>query len=171
MICYFQKGIKLSIKVEMEQQDRKSMNFEEMVQRAVNVEAKAGLRSSIMVRDSDICCLRDHRPSNSTASKVQTQETTIKDFYLEELKVKETRPTSSRTKANEPSKQAHKEKKKKKHQERRDKEQTPASTANETKVQQKKKKMNKDRDVSKVTCFNCNKKGHYTSSCTKFPKN
>ena len=48
------------------------MDFEEMVQRTVNVEAKTGLRSSAMVQDSDIYCLKDHRPSNSTASKVQT---------------------------------------------------------------------------------------------------
>ena len=71
MICYFWKGLKPSIKVEMEQQDWESMNFEEIVQRVVNVESKAGLRSSTMVRDLDICCPTGHRPSNSTASKVQ----------------------------------------------------------------------------------------------------
>ena len=43
-----------------------------MVQKAVSAEAKAGLRSSIMVRDLDIRCLKGHRPSNSTAAKVQT---------------------------------------------------------------------------------------------------
>ena len=56
MICYFRVGLKPSIKVEMEQQDREAIDFKEMVQRAVNVEAKAGLRSSAMIRDSDICC-------------------------------------------------------------------------------------------------------------------
>ena len=100
----------------MEQQDRESIDFEEMVQRAVNAEAKAGLRSSIMVRDSDIRCPKGHRLSNSTAAKVQTQET--KDFHPEEPKVKEVRPTPSRAKASEPSEQARKEKKKKRYQER-----------------------------------------------------
>ena len=56
MICYFWEGRKSSIMIEMEQQDRESANFEEMVQRAVNLEAKVGLRSIIMVRDSDIYC-------------------------------------------------------------------------------------------------------------------
>ena len=33
----------------MKQQDLESVNFEEMVQRAINAKAKAGLRSTIMV--------------------------------------------------------------------------------------------------------------------------
>ena len=72
MICYFREGLKSSIKVEIEQQDREAMDFEEMVQKVVNAEAKAGLRFSAIVRDSDICYPRGHRHSNSTASKVQT---------------------------------------------------------------------------------------------------
>ena len=169
MICYFREGLKPSIKVDMEQQDRESMDFEEMGQRTVNAEAKAGLRASTMVQDSDIRCPRGYRPSNSTAAKVQTQGT--KDSHPEEPKVKEIRPTLFRAEASKLSEQARKEKKKKKHQERQDKNQTPASTANATEVQQKKKKKNQDRDVSTVTYFNCNKKGHYASTCTEPPKN
>ena len=70
MIGYFREGLKPSIKVEMEQQDRKSINFKEMIQRAVNTEVKAGLKSSIMVRDSDICCLKSYCLSSSIAPKV-----------------------------------------------------------------------------------------------------
>ena len=72
MICYLREDLKPFIKVEIEQQDREAINFEEMVQRTVNAEAKAGLKSSAMVQDSDIYCPRGYRPSNSTASKVQT---------------------------------------------------------------------------------------------------
>ena len=72
MICYFWEGLKSSIKVEIEQQDRALTSFEEMVQRAVNAEAKAGLRSSIMVRDADSRCPRGHCPSQNTSTKVQT---------------------------------------------------------------------------------------------------
>ena len=77
------------IKVKIEQQNRESMNFEEMMQKAVNEKAKAGLRSSTMVRDSDIRCLRGYYSSKSTASKVQTQGTTAKNSCLEEPKIKE----------------------------------------------------------------------------------
>ena len=147
------------------------MNFEEIVQKAVNAKAKAGLRSSIMVWDPDICCPKSHCSFNITASKVQTQKITAKDSHPKELKIKEARLTLSWAEVSKPFEQACKEKKKKKYQERQDKEQTLASTANTIEVQQKKKKKNRDQDVSKITYFNCNKKGHYASICTKLPKN
>ena len=71
MICYFREGLKPSIKVEMEQQDRESIDFKEMVQRVVNAKAKTGLRSSTIVWESDAHCPRDHCPSHNTSSKVQ----------------------------------------------------------------------------------------------------
>ena len=79
MICYFQEDLKPSIKVKMEQQDRESTNIEEMVQRAVNVEAKAGLKSSTIVRELDARCPKGHRPFYTTSSKVQTQDSNHKD--------------------------------------------------------------------------------------------
>ena len=79
----------------MEQQDRESIDFEEMVQRTVNAKAKVGLRSSIMVQDSDIRCLRGHCLSNNIALKMQTQGMIAKDSPPEEPKVKEAKPTLS----------------------------------------------------------------------------
>ena len=49
MIYYFWEDLKSFIKVEIEQQDRKYMNFEEMVQKTVNAETKTNLRSSTMI--------------------------------------------------------------------------------------------------------------------------
>ena len=99
----------------MEQQNRKFMNFEDMMQRAVNVEVKISLRSSTIVWDLDICCSRGHCLSNSTALKIQTQETTAKDSHLEEPKIKKTKPILSQAEASKLFEQAYKEKKKKKH--------------------------------------------------------
>ena len=130
------------------------MDFEEIVQKAVNAESKAGLRSSVMVGDSDIRCPRGHRSSNSTASKVQTKGTTAKDSYQEKPKVKKVKHTLFRAaEASKPLEQARKKKKRKRHPERQDKkEQIPVCIANATEVKQKKKKKNRDRDVNKVTC-------------------
>ena len=163
MICYFWEGLKPSIKVEIEQQDRESMDFEEMVQRAVNAEAKAGLRSSTMVRESDARCPRGHRPSHNTSSKVQTQGTTAKEPRSKEPKPKDPKPAPLRDDAAEPAKKEdRKEKKKKLRNQRREHtgEQIPAIGVN---TEAPKKKL-------KARCFTCNKKGHYANECTK-PKN
>ena len=117
MICYFQEGLKPFIKVEIKQQDWESMDFEEMIQKVVNAEAKTGLRSSPMVQDLDIRCLKGHYPSKSTASKVQTQGTLAKESRSEESRPKKAKPakrkapTSSRTNAAESSEQKKKDKK------------------------------------------------------------
>ena len=99
MIRYFREGLKPSIKVEMEQQDRALTSFKEMVQKAVNAEAKAGLRSSIMVRDVDSRCPRGHRPSQNTSTKVQTQGSTAKKSKPEEFRPKESKPADGKTPA------------------------------------------------------------------------
>ena len=83
----------------MEQQDRALTSFEEMVQRAVNAEAKVGLRSSIMIRDADSHCLRDNCLSQNTSTKVQIQGLTIKKFKLEESRLKDLKPANEKTPA------------------------------------------------------------------------
>ena len=168
MIWYFRKGLKSSIKIEMEQQDWESVNFEETVQRAVNAEAKAGLRSTTMVRDLDIRCSRGYRPSNNTTSKVQIQGTAAKDSSRpEEPKTKDPKLVPPRDNLAEPAKKEDKQKRFKRQQERtREPKKTPATGNNTVDAANKKKK----RDTSKVTCFNYNKKGHYASDYIE-PKN
>ena len=162
----------------MEQQNREAMDFEEIMQRAVNAEAKAGLRSSAMVRDSDICCPQGHHPSNSTASKVQTQGTSTKEPRPKESKIKEAKPAKKKTpappwtNAAESSEQDKKDKKDKKRRFREKREQsedTPTIGDNAIDASKKKKK-NRDRDTNGITCYNCNKKGHFANTCIE-PKN
>ena len=52
---------------------------------------------------------------------------------------------------------------------RKEQNDTPA-TGNNAINALKKKKKNRDCDISRVTCYNCNKKGHYVNICTE-PKN
>ena len=153
----------------MEQQDRASTSFEEMVQRAVNAKAKTGLRSSTMVQDLDARYSREYRPSHNTSSKVQSQGSNNKNSSRsEEPKPKDPKPAPPQNNmAAEPDKKENKKDIKKRFRgQRREhtgerKEQTLATGINKTAP---KKKL-------KVRCFNCNKKGHYANDCTKPPKN
>ena len=75
-------------------------------------------------------------------------------------------PTSTHAQDFEPFNKAMKDKKKKQYRKKRDFKEpkdfnTPASGVNAAKVGSKRKKNKKD--VSKVTYFNCNKKGHYAN--------
>ena len=72
MTCYFQERLKYSINVKIEQQEWEFVNFEKIVQRAVNTEVKASLRSSTIVRNSDIRYPRGKRFFNNIVLKVQT---------------------------------------------------------------------------------------------------
>ena len=90
------------------------MDFEEMVQMAVNAEAKAGLKSSTMVRNSDVRCPRGHRLSHNTSSKVQTQGSSHKDSpRSKKPKPKDSKLAPSRDNAAEPAKKEDKKDKKK----------------------------------------------------------
>ena len=143
-----------------------------MVQRAVNAEAKAGLRSSTMVRNLDARCPESHCLSHNTSSKVQTQGS--KDlFRSKETKSKDPKSALSRDNtAESPKKDNRKDKKKRFRGQRREhigerKKQTSATNINTTNILKKKKKR---RDISKITYFNYDKKGHFVSNYTK-PKN
>ena len=168
IICYFQEDLKPSIKIQIEQQDRESVNFEEMVQKTVNAEAKAGLKSTIMVRDSDIYWLQGHCPSNNTALKVYTQETTAKDFSCpNKPKIKNPKSVPPYNNPAELAKKENKQKKFKRPQKRtKEAKETLATDDNTVNAAKKKKK----HDTNKVTCFNYNKKDYDASNCTK-PKN
>ena len=160
MVRYFEEGLKLSIKAEMDQDATHLDDYEELIAKAVRAEAKAGLRPSSYVRETDIQVLRGSRPAHTTAHKVQTQGAM---------------PRGEDSKASK----ARKEKKKKQYKDRRDSKEprdstTPATGVNAAEVgDKKKKKKKKKRDASEVTCYNCNKLGHYADQCPepRRPKN
>lgn len=123
-----------------------------------------GLKSNIVVQNLDICCFRDYCFSNMTTVKVQTQETTVKDHRPKKPKAKKIKPVY--VNAAKPLEQDKKErkKKKKKFQEKKEQKHTPTTSNNAINTLKKEKKK---RNTSKIVCFICNKKSHYTSNYTK----
>lgn len=82
------------------------------MQRIVNIEAKAGLRSSLIVRNLDTRYSKGYRSSHNTSSKVQTQGS--KDsFRSKKSKPKKPKSTLSSDNVAEPVKKIDKKDKKK----------------------------------------------------------
>ena len=82
-----------------------------MVQKAVNIKAKVGLRSIIMVQNLDIYCSQGYRSFNNTALKMQTQGTIAKDFsHLEKFKIKDPKSALLHDNIAEPAKKEDKQK-------------------------------------------------------------
>ena len=150
-----------------------------MVQKAVNTEVKAGLRSSIMVRKSDARCPRGHCPSHNTSSKVQTQGIIAKEPHTKESRLKVTKqadgkaPAPPRSKSIEPGKTFRTDKrreyleKKKKKLDRKNNTPATGNNANAIKVGEKKKRD----DQGDGRCYNCQKKGHFSRNCLEPSKN
>ena len=155
------------------------MDFKEMVQRAVNAETKAGLRSSTMVRELDARCPKSHRPSHNTFSNVQTQRTTVKEPHTEQSRPKQAKqangkapvpPRSEFTEAGKTSRtdkrREYLEKKKKKWDRKNN---TPTTGDNANNIEVGKKKKRDDRGNGRY--YNCQKKGYFLRNCPELPKN
>ena len=83
MIWYFQKGLRPSIRVKIEQHGQELNSFKELVKKAVNAEAKAALRPRSYACKTDQHCLQDSRPS---AAKASTHGKPMKHSRIKEPK-------------------------------------------------------------------------------------
>ena len=70
MVRYFEEGLKPSIKAEIDQDASHLDDYEELVAKAVRAEAKAGLRPSSYVQETDQQVPRGNQPAHTTAHKV-----------------------------------------------------------------------------------------------------
>ena len=161
----------------MDQDNSQLIDYEELVAKAVRAEAKAGLRPSSYVRETDLSCLRGNRPAHTTAHKVQTQGAG-KDHRGDDSKASKgsaSTPASASIQDSEPSDKAKKDKKKNwrgKRDFREPKDSTtPAFGVNAAEVGRGGQRRKNKKDISGVTCYNCNKKGHFLNKCPETPKN
>ena len=67
MIRYFEEGLKLSIKAEIDPDDSQLIDYKELIAKAVRAKAKAGLHLNSYVRETDLSCLRRNQQAHTTA--------------------------------------------------------------------------------------------------------
>ena len=171
LIRIFRDGLKPSIAAQMEQRGRENDTWEELVKKTIEVEAKVSLLPSPFVRDMDQRCPQCNRPATMSKSQASSTRDPRDEPSLDKALASNKPPHSLRSENGDTSdKKARKEKKKK--QRRRDAEQagkdpTPATgvNASSTKTHPRRK------DPSLITCYNCNKKGHYADHCSEPRKN
>ena len=179
LIRFFRKGLRPSIRAQMEQRGRELDSWTEIVEKAVDAEAQASLQPTSYIKEMDQRCLRGNRPNSTRAS---TQGNLIRDPRTEESRSKPQEPKASAPQHQaEASEKARKEKKKKDRRFGRDRERregsTPATGVNTAQTgephQKKKKKYRSDKppcDTSQIKYYNCQKMGYYATTCPE-PKN
>ena len=175
IIKYFEKGPKPSIKVKIDQNANHLDDYEELVAKAIKAKAKVGLRPSSYVQEADLQVFWESWPTLIITHKVQTQGAVT---CGDESRTKVLAITPAQD--SEPSDKSRKNKKKKQHRDKKDsREPKENSTTSVTRVKvaevggSEKTSKREKKNLSGVTCYNCNKKRHFANKCreSRRPKN
>ncbi len=155
LIRYFQEGLRLSIRAQLDHQGQDLNTWEEVVEKSGNVETKANLQPPFYVRDINIRCPKGHRLS-AKKDKEHTYWEPRNEVSKDKAK------SNSSASANQPQTQAPKKDKcgrRGGH---------PATGVNATEIAKKDKAL---KDLSYIKCYTYYQTGHYTTKCPDKPKN
>ena len=72
LIRFFREGLKPSITAQMEQRGRELDSWDQMVEKAIDAEAKASLQPASFIREMDQRCPRGNRPTHTIAAKASS---------------------------------------------------------------------------------------------------
>ena len=164
MIQCFLEGLKPSVRAQMDARSRDLNSWEETVEKAINAEAKAMLQSSASTRDMNSRCPRGNRPAKKE-EKDSNRKNKSTDSPSADTSSRKQSFSTQQTSSNPKKDQDHQ--RGPRHCGRRG-EQGRNTDSPATGVNTIPKMERKNRDISKVKCFNCHQKGHYSS---KYPQN
>ena len=161
MIRCFREGLRPSIRAQLDARGRDLDSWEEAVKKAVNAEAKAMLQSSASTRDMDLRCPRGNRPAKKedrdSIGKNKSTDSPSADTSSGKQSTS-TQQTSSNTKKDQDHQRGPRHRGRRGGQGRN----TDSPTTGVNIVPAKE---GKNRDMSKVECFHCHRKGHYSKKC------
>ena len=181
-LCHtFYDGLRPSVKLWIGEEGRQQLSWDDLISAANRAEAKARIED---YRHLDQRCPKGKRPlklsidsrDEKPGEKPQPKATTSG------LSVTPAKPASGFQQGSEAAEKARKEKRKNWQQKQRERreasanpEGNPATGSNTTGGKKKAgqnrgQKRGQNQDLSQVTCWNCDKKGHYATNCTKLPK-
>lgn len=116
---------------------------------------RRGLRPASYIPEMDQRCPRGHRPAHTTAAKVQTQGSSMKDPRTEEPKEKNSGSGSGSALQRIDAEPSKKEKKRKWQQHKKNANVTdPAGGSGNANRNSKKRKRGPEKGLSNITCFN-----------------
>ncbi len=162
LIRYFQEGLRPSIRAQLDHRGRYLDGWEEVVENASDVEAKANLQPPFYVRNIDARCPKGHR-----LSAKKDKEDTYREPQSEASKDKDKAKSHSySTSANQLQTQAPKNDKRGRRGGHG--EDHVATGVNATKVA---KNDQAPKDLNHIECYTCPQKGHYATKCPDKPKN
>ena len=75
LIRFFLERLKPLVKAQMEQRGRELDSWDELVEKAIDAEAKASLQPPSFIREMDQRCRRGNRPAHTTVAKSQASST------------------------------------------------------------------------------------------------
>ena len=139
LIRYFREGLRPFIRAQLDARNRDLDSWDEVVEKAVDAEAKVSLQLHSRTREMDSKCPRDKRPSKATDENKSTQTLSANwggDQISDEM--------SNRS----PGK----------------KDSGPHQSSYQGFRQNSHRSA---KDLSRITCFNCDQKGHYATQCPK----
>ena len=172
--CTLYDGLRPLIKLWIDEVSQERLSWEELVTAANRAESKARIHNN---QHLDQRCPRDKQPlkltfkeSREQPEKTQSKATTSGLSVTPPAKLSSSSGPQQSEHDPETTEQARKEKKKKANREKRGRGKregsTPATRSNANNTAGK-----KNRDLSQVTCYTCNKRGHYSRDCTEPPNN